>query len=186
MKFYNYFLLASIFFGIEFICSCSKSDKGFLTSEGVSKAGDAAADAVRVALTNSVRTNGTNLTMDSQFLIANKTLPSAVKMAITNDVYTETALAALTLKQLHDNGTLPGFSKDEHGNMTSESMDLVISNNATVLSYPLSRTFHAAKVPENLTNNYILIKQSTNTEWRLQRAWQTDSNGQIIWEWPVQ
>ncbi|MGA3284275.1 MAG: hypothetical protein ABSD57_07445 [Verrucomicrobiota bacterium] len=42
------------------------------------------------------------------------------------------------------------------------------------------------KTGEAATNNYILVKQSKGAKWQLQRAWRTDSSGQVIEEWPVQ
>src|ERR1017187_4436736 len=48
--------------------------------------------------------------------------------AQTNKVYTETAQAGGILRELHARGLLPGVSKDEHGDLTSETVQLVISN----------------------------------------------------------
>jgi hypothetical protein len=89
------------------------------------------------------------------------------------------------VKQLHEQGRLPGDSKDEHGTVTSDTVQSVISNNAVVMFYPASRTFHLIHIDETAMNSYTLVKQTEDAEWKLQKAWQTVSNGQIIQEWPV-
>ena len=106
--------------------------------------------------------------------------------AKTNEVYVETGVAGLLLKQMHNEGRLPGDSKDLHGQLTAETVQLMVSNKVVVMTYPALRTFRVVYTGETSTNNYTLVKQSRDSSWKLQRAWETDSNGQIIKEWPVQ
>jgi hypothetical protein len=167
--------------GISLFCSCKKSEK-----DEVMSAANNAAKAAGIAITNWAITNGVNLQTNSQIATAVETFPKVIKMAITNEVHMETGRAGLILKQLHEQGRLPGDSKDEHGKLTSGTFDLVVSNKATVITYPTSRTFHLVKDGDTSTNNYTLVKLSKDSEWKLQKAWQTDSNGTFVKEWPIQ
>jgi len=157
-------------------CSCKKSK-----NEEISSAANNAAASVRYALTN-----GVDLETSTQRLAQADEAAMATKTAVTNEVFVETGEAGLVLKQLHELGRLPGDSKDEHGKLTSDDLQLVVSDKAVAMVYPATRTFHLVKVGETSTNNYTLMKQSKDAEWKLQKAWLTDSNGQIIQEWPVQ
>lgn len=165
--------------GFSFLCSCKKSEK-----EDISSAANGATRAIDVGVSNWMTTNGLNWQTNSKILVAVEKLTEATKMSLTNDVYLESGAAALFLKRLLDQGLLPGVSKGEHGDMTSDMVDSVISNKAVAMTYPASRTFRLVKDGETSTNNYILLKQSNDSEWKLQKAWLTDSNGQIIKEWP--
>lgn len=160
------------------VCSCKKSEKDEILTTA-----DSAATAVRVGITNWTMTNGVNLQTNGQILEAAEKYSEFVKGVVTNDVYIETGHAGLVLKQIRDQSRLPGVSKDEHGTLTSEN--LRFSNSLPVLTYPALRTFYFVKEGETSTNNYTLVKQTKDSEWKLQKAWQTDSKGQIIQEWPV-
>ena len=106
--------------------------------------------------------------------------------AKASEVVQETGAAQEVLKQLHEQGRLPGDSKDQHGKITCEIPQLIISNKVAQMTYPATRTFHLVHLGETTINNYTLTKQSKDSPWKLQRAWETDSNGQVIHEWPVQ
>jgi hypothetical protein len=96
----------------------------------------------------------------------------------------ETAEAGNFLFDMHQQGKLPGDSKDMHGEITSEMVPWSeVQSNQEV--YPLSRTFHVAINGESFTNNYTVVKLSENSSWQLQRAWRIGSDGHIVQEWPT-
>jgi hypothetical protein len=161
-------------------CSCKKSDE--VSSSDSKNAAQAAKDSVA----QWASTNQTYLQSNKDVAGAVRSFSNAFYMGITNEVSLEAARALLFVKQLHDKDRLPGISKDEHGEMKSDDFDMVISNKAAILLYPLRYTFHLVKTGDFSTNNYTLVKQTKDGEWKLRRAWETDSNGQIIQEWPVQ
>ncbi len=105
----------------------------------------------------------------------------------TNAIIFETAAAEKELVHLHERGELPIDPKDEHGDVkiTCDMVQVLRSNELVEITYPLERTFHIVKIGETTTNNYTLTKQSKDSSWKLQRAWETGSNGQVIHEWPV-
>jgi hypothetical protein len=106
-------------------------------------------------------------------------------LAKNSDVWLETGTAHEVLVQLHDQGKLPGDSKDAHGQVTCDIPQLIVSNKVVEMTYPASRTFHVVITGETTTNNYMLLKLSKDSSWKLQRAWEVDINGQVIKEWPV-
>ena len=73
-------------------------------------------------------------------------------------------------------GRLPGITTTEHGNA---------SISGGLSRYPYSLTMRFNKQGEASTNNYTILQLKKDSPWQLKRAWQTDSNGQIIQEWPV-
>jgi hypothetical protein len=85
------------------------------------------------------------------------------------------------LLQLHQMGRLPGDSKDDHGKITC----YLSPSDLQEVTYPLSRTFRVVKTGGTSTNNYTVVRLTKDSSWQLARAWQTDSAGRIIEEWPV-
>ncbi len=144
-----------------------------------------AAEGVKYALTNSAITNGINVDTNQEFASATKLMAEAARTTFSGEVAVESFAAAAAIKQIVDHGHLPGVSKGEHGSLLSDTVDTVISNQPAVLTFPALRTFRLVKNGETSTNNYILVKQSKDAEWKLQKAWLTDSNGQTVQEWPV-
>ena len=161
-------------------CSCKKSKEGQLAADS-----DNAAETVRVALTNWVAENRSNSKANTQIMAKANMIAEDAGAAVTNKVLLETFAAGDVLKRIHDQGHLPGVSKDEHGYMSCDAISLVVSNKPALMTYPALRIFHHIKDGETSTNNYMLVKQSKDSEWKLQKAWETDSKGQIIQEWPV-
>ncbi len=171
-------------FGISLVlmvcCSCKKSnDETSTTADGATKT-------IVIGVSPSVTTNLSDWQTNGKIVVAVEKLIEATKISLTNDLYLESGASGVFLKHLLDQGLLPGVSKAEHGNLTSDTFDLVASNKMVVISYPVSRTYHLVKTGETSTNNYTLIKQSKDAEWKLQKAWLTDSNGQMVQEWLVQ
>lgn len=85
------------------------------------------------------------------------------------------------LLQLHQQGQLPGDSKDARGILTC----YLLPSDLQHISYPLSRTYHIILTGSTDTNNYTIIRPTKDSGWQLQRAWRTDSTGRVIDEWPV-
>ena len=92
---------------------------------------------------------------------------------------TEAVSAGDYVLQLHQQGRLPGDTKDAHGKITC----YLTPSDLQEVSYPLSRTFRV--VETGATNNYTVVRLAKDSSWQLQRAWQTDSEGHVIQEWPV-
>lgn len=80
------------------------------------------------------------------------------------------------LSQLRREGRLPGVAFNEHGNAE-------ISGRLQYHPYSLTMRFN--KEGEASTNNYSIVQIKQDSPWQLKRAWQTDSNGQIIQEWTI-
>ena len=95
----------------------------------------------------------------------------------------EAAQAGNFLLAMHQQGKLPGVSKDMHGRITSDMVPRSeVQSNQDV--YPISKTFHVTIRGESFTNNYTVVKLTKNSSWQLQRAWRIDPDGRIT-EWPV-
>lgn len=142
-------------------------------------------EAAKIAVTNWITENGVNLQTNKQLAKALETFPEAFNMTVTNDAAGESFVAGRVLEQMWDKGLLPGALKEEHGTLNLDPILLVVSNRAVIMTFPASLTFHLIKNGETSTNNYTLIKQTENSDWKLRRAWEIDSNGQVIQEWPV-
>ena len=94
---------------------------------------------------------------------------------------TETISGGDFLLQLHQQGRLPGDSKDDHGKITC----YLLPSDLQEVTYPLSRTFRMVETGSTSTNNYTVVRLTKDSSWQLQRAWQTDSEGHVIQEWPI-
>jgi hypothetical protein len=175
MKTYSRLLLSIIVCAV--FCSCKRSKEAQYDS-WANKAVD--------MVTNAFITNGWSLQTNSQGSEMVGAITETVKSDMSKKIAINTAEAGQMLLQLRGNNHLPGVSKDEHGRLDSEIVPMMVSNKLVIVSYPVQRTFHLVKEGETSTNNYILVKQSKDSEWKLQKAWLTDSNGQLIKEWPVQ
>jgi hypothetical protein len=161
-------------------CSCKKSpDKEYSTWAGK------ADQVLRTTVTNWAITNGVSLQTNSQVLDLADKMTEALKSDVAKKLSIGNAQAGQFLLQLLKNDRLPGISKDEHVQLTTDIVPIMISNKLVEISYPMERTLRLVKNGETSSNNYTLVKQTNDSEWKLQKAWLTDSNGQIIQEWPV-
>jgi len=85
------------------------------------------------------------------------------------------------VSNLKEQGQLPGWLKDERGEVAfSWSF-----NEAAPESYPISRTFIATRKSDAFKYHYVVVKASRDGAWKLQRAWRTDTSGRILEEYPV-
>jgi hypothetical protein len=81
------------------------------------------------------------------------------------------------LLRLRGEGHLPGITTNEHGNA-------FISGQWS--DYPLAFTMQFSPTGAGSTENYRIVQPGKDSPWRLSRAWQTDTNGQIVQERPIQ
>jgi hypothetical protein len=100
----------------------------------------------------------------------------------TNAVTTETIAAGEYLHTLHNEGRLPGDSKLDRGQMTTDKLPLT---GFKELVYPFSRTFQVVKEGDPSIYHYTVGRQSKESPWQLERAWRTDSAGKVVEEWPL-
>jgi len=164
---------------LAFACSCNKSNyQSDLAASAVE-------EATRNALTNWVATNGIDVRTNAGLSNALVAFPYMFKTSVTNELYLESIAAGSVLEKKWNEGSLPGVSKEDHGDLTLDPLDSIISNKVVIITYPATRVFHLEKSGETSTNYYTLVKESRNAKWELQKAWETDSNGQIIREWPI-
>jgi hypothetical protein len=183
------FLIAAVFALAEagLLCSCEKSEHPESPANY-----KIVAQALRAAVTNWAITNNWSLTngvvySNSLMLTGAELMTKSFMMTVTNELALEYARAAEFVAELHDQDRLPGISKEDHGILTSDQIESITTNGDVILmGYPASRTFHLVKYGDTSSNNYTVVKESKDATWKLRRAWETDSNGQIIREWPVQ
>jgi len=97
------------------------------------------------------------------------------------------------LSQLKPQGRLPGFQKNEQAttqmmiqNLSQDSNGIWQISNANVDTYPVSRTVKASKNNDgHFVYYYTAVKSAATNGWQLQKAWRTDTNGQVAEEFPV-
>ena len=99
-----------------------------------------------------------------------------------NSIVQEAKAAGDALRKMHNDGALPDYSANEHGEI--ESDPLTVGDNDRV-RYPLTNTFHVTKNGYDVVYNYMVVKPSASAGWVLTRAWQTAPNGNVLQEWPV-
>ena len=95
----------------------------------------------------------------------------------------------VTLKKLDQ---LPGLPKDEHKspimiqNWSQDSHGVWYFSRTNGETYPVFRTIRASKNNDGLwAYFYTVVKASVTNDWQLQKAWRTDTNGQVVEEYHV-
>ena len=89
--------------------------------------------------------------------------------------------AAKFVGSLGEKGQLPGFARGELSKTWPEMSDLESCGEP----YPMSRTFSCLKNGDRSAYHYIVLRESKDSPWKLQRAWRTSPDGRIIEEFPV-
>jgi hypothetical protein len=84
------------------------------------------------------------------------------------------------LRDLHEQGKLPGLSKTDHGELKAN-----VSDFSKPVHFPLSLSFSLAKNGDSIYN-YTVEKSSMGSGWRLIKARQTDPGGNTVKEFPIQ
>jgi hypothetical protein len=84
--------------------------------------------------------------------------------------------AAKFLKSLEAKGQLPGWSKN----------DTIASNRITYhYSYPHTVVFDIPKEGDSSIYHYAVFRISNDGPWQLEKAWQTDANGNTVKQYPL-
>ena len=105
---------------------------------------------------------------------------------LAKDIQSKSSAASFTveagkfLKGLHEQGRLPGLSRDDHGELNAK-----VSDFSETVRFPLSFTFQFTKNNEPVYH-YTVERLSMSSEWRLTKAWQTDAAGKTVKEFPIQ
>ena len=100
---------------------------------------------------------------------------------ITSDSdYASTMEADKFLSNLKGQGQLPGWLRDERGQVS-----VWTPNEHSSKTHPISRTFVATKKNDIFKYHYLVVQVSEDSAWKLQKAWQTDQNGHTTEEYPV-
>ena len=107
---------------------------------------------------------------------------SGGKQKFTNWALTKLPSTQLTteamrfLTGLNTNGELPGADKNT---MLMSAIGRDIPSN-----YPVSRTVDQY-LHSGFVNHYVVTKDAPDSQWQLQRAWQTDASRKVVKEFPV-
>lgn len=105
---------------------------------------------------------------------------------LTNSAMAEMSAGLKFLTELKKQGRVPGVLKDSHAEVTGGlHTDNLGMSEFKEAKYPFSLTCNVVLTGDSLTNHYTIIRASPDADWRLQRAWRTDTNGRTIVEWPV-
>ncbi len=86
------------------------------------------------------------------------------------------------LEMLHENGRLPGYSKDAHGNLRLEKPPTISRKGPYYWSLEL-RAFTQDAPPRNLY--FVLVQTYSNSGFQLQKAWREDGSGKVVEEYPI-
>ena len=97
-----------------------------------------------------------------------------------NSTASATVEAGKFLRDLHEQGNLPGLSKDDHG-----ELKVKVSHFSETVHFPLSLTFQFTKNVDSVCN-YTVVRLSPSSAWRLVKAWQADAAGRTVKEFPTQ
>ena len=116
--------------------------------------------------------------------------PTNYPFMLTNAAFlakaSEMVLSAETyLCDLKERGRLPGIKKRSHGDFNFDMAGMLNDGGSNTLSYPCVLVCDAVLTDDIFTNHYTVIKPANNFQWHLQRAWQTDLEGNVLTEWPI-
>lgn len=96
-----------------------------------------------------------------------------------------TVQAGEFLLTLANEGKLPGFNQGEHGTMHAGIVDGNANTPSGSEQYPVSRVIHFSKRGNDSEYFYAVVLESNGGPWKLQRAWRTDPQGQLIENYPT-
>jgi hypothetical protein len=97
-----------------------------------------------------------------------------------NSAASATLEAGKFLRDLHEQGKLPGRSKDDHGELKAK-----VSDFSQTVRFPLSLTFQFTKTNDPVYY-YTVERLNMGSDWRLVKAWQADAAGKTVKEFPIQ
>jgi hypothetical protein len=76
-----------------------------------------------------------------------------------------------------------GWAKGDHRMLT---VSAVLPEEADPAAYPAVRTFYCFKADDFSLYHYRLVKATKESEWKLDKAWQTGPEGNTIKDYPVE
>jgi len=83
------------------------------------------------------------------------------------------------LHQLKKQGRLPGWREYDHGTV------MLKTQGTDAETYPAVRTFKCLKNHRKEIDIYTVVKASPDSDWELERAWETNAKGRLVKEFPV-
>jgi hypothetical protein len=83
--------------------------------------------------------------------------------------------------RLAKNHTLPGFAKDEHGNLSA----FLGTTDLNAATFPISCTLTATKKGDSSVYRYTVVRESADTAWKLIRASRSAPDGKVIVDIPI-
>jgi hypothetical protein len=96
--------------------------------------------------------------------------------------------AAHFLAERKNKGLLPGWSKNESGELRLWPDPDLLSDLQEIIrpdDYPLTRTVCLQKKADPSIYNYTVVKASQETPWQLQRAWKAAPSGHILKDYAI-
>lgn len=76
---------------------------------------------------------------------------------------------------------LPGFRKGENAMILAPATGEAPTND----SYPVSRRFDTSRGGQPFVYNYLVVRASRHSDWKLERIWRTGRDGKLLEEYPV-
>jgi hypothetical protein len=92
------------------------------------------------------------------------------------------------LKKLSKKGPLPGFAKGERAVFLQGERgggSFVQPKEKDPDAYPVSRTLYCFKDQTNLEFDYLVVRETAESHWKIQKAWQCGDDGKVVREFPV-
>lgn len=80
-------------------------------------------------------------------------------------------------------GSLPGFSKDDHGSLVAPNMK---PPQEQIEAYPILRIVCLHKNGDTSEYYYWVVRASEGAPWQLQKAWRAGSDGRVLEEYPLE
>jgi hypothetical protein len=94
-------------------------------------------------------------------------------------VWRSTVAAQEFLTKLKRQGNLPGWRSSEHGTIT------VRFQGEGPETYPIDRTFQSRKEGSGEIYVFTVVKDSPESDWKLKRAWETNTKGRLVKEFAL-
>lgn len=93
---------------------------------------------------------------------------------------TATVQAGEFLLTLAKEGKLPGIAQGEHGTMHAGIVDAHANTPSGQEPFPISRVIHFSKQDDDSDYFYAVVIESNGAPCKLQRAWRTNPQGQVV------
>ena len=115
--------------------------------------------------------------------------PAATQLPKTMQEFKQVPGAAHTvdagefLIELAKAGKLPGFASGEHGAM--QAANGLAPPGPAPENYPIARLVHFSKDGDTSDYFYIVVRETSNDTWRIQKACRMNPKGQVLDNYPV-